>query len=94
MLFFNAVVRLFGLPDEVLHDRDPCFTADFWRHLWDAMGSRATCSSAYHLQTDGKAQMAHQAIEQAIRYMLVEHSLTPESWCKVVGALEFGLITA
>ena len=33
MLFFNAVVRLFDLPDEVLHDRDPCFTADFWRHL-------------------------------------------------------------
>ena len=28
-LFFNAVVRLFGLPDEVLHDRDPRFTADF-----------------------------------------------------------------
>ena len=27
-LFFNAVVRLFGLPDEVLHDRDPRFTAD------------------------------------------------------------------
>ena len=40
-LFFNAVVRLFGLPDEVSHDRDPRFTADFWRHLWDTMGSRA-----------------------------------------------------
>ena len=48
MLFFNAVVRLFGLPDEVLHDRDPCFAADFWRHLWNNMGSRAVISSAYH----------------------------------------------
>ena len=47
-LFFNAVVRLFGLPDEVLHDRDPRFTADFWRHLWDSLGSRAVFSSAYH----------------------------------------------
>ena len=28
-LFFNAVVRLFQLPDEVLHDHDPHFTADF-----------------------------------------------------------------
>ena len=46
--FFNAVVRLFGLPDEVLHDRDPRFTADFWRHLWDSLGSRAVFSSAYH----------------------------------------------
>ena len=47
-LFFNAVVRLFGLPDEVLHDRDPRFTADFWRHLWDSLVSRAVFSSAYH----------------------------------------------
>ena len=47
-LFFNAVVRLFGLPDEVLHDRDSRFTADFWRHLWYTMGSRAVFSFAYH----------------------------------------------
>ena len=47
-LFFNAVVRLFGLPDEVLYDRDPRFTADFWMHLWDTMGSRAVFNSAYH----------------------------------------------
>ena len=42
--FFNAVVRLFGLHDEALHDRDPRFTADFWRHLWDSLGSRAVFS--------------------------------------------------
>ena len=40
-LFFDSVVRVFGLPDEVLHDRDPRFTANFWRHLWDTLGSRA-----------------------------------------------------
>ena len=32
-LFFEAVVRFYGLLDEVLHDRDPRFTADFWRDL-------------------------------------------------------------
>ena len=48
ILFLNAIVTLFGLPDEVLHDRDPHFTADFWKHLWDTMGSRAVFSSAYH----------------------------------------------
>ena len=93
MLFYNAVVRLFGLPDEVLHDRDPRFTADFWRYLWDAMGSRAAFSSAYHPQTDGKAEVAHCTIEQAIRYMLAERSLAPEAWCEVAGALKFELNT-
>ena len=46
-LFFEAIVRFYGLPDEVLHDRDPRFTADFWRELWKLLGSRAIFSSAY-----------------------------------------------
>ena len=29
-LFFNGIVRHYGLPDEVLHDRDPHFTAEFY----------------------------------------------------------------
>ena len=28
-LFFEAVVGFYGLPDEVLRDQDPRFTADF-----------------------------------------------------------------
>ena len=28
-LFFDGIVRHYGLPDEVLHDRDPRFTAEF-----------------------------------------------------------------
>ena len=62
-LFFYSMVCVFGLPDEVLHDRDPRFTADFWRHLWDSLGSRAVFYSAYHPQADGKAERAHHTIE-------------------------------
>ena len=29
-LFFDGIARHYGLPDEVLHDRDPRFTAEFW----------------------------------------------------------------
>ena len=47
-LSFDNVVRTFGLPNEVLHDRDPRFTADFWRQLWDKLGSPTVFSSAYH----------------------------------------------
>ena len=61
-LFFNSAVCLFGLPDKVLHDRDPRFTADIWRHLWNSLGSRAVFSSAYHPQMDGKAECAHRTI--------------------------------
>ena len=47
-LFFDGIVRHYGLLDEVLHDRDPRFTADFWTFLWKVLGSRAEFSSVYH----------------------------------------------
>ena len=33
-LFFDAVVRLFGCPRKVLHDRDPRFTSNLCHVLW------------------------------------------------------------
>ena len=52
-LFFERVVTVFGVPREVLHDRDPCFTGSFWTELWRLLGSRTLFSSSYHPQTDG-----------------------------------------
>ena len=47
-MFFQGVVRQFGLPDNMVHNRDPRFTAEFWTKLWHTLGSRAIFSSAYH----------------------------------------------
>ncbi len=52
-IFFDYVVRIFGVPDSVLSDRDSRFTAEFWRALWDILGTQVVLSSAYHPQTDG-----------------------------------------
>ena len=51
-------------------------------------------ASAYHPQTDGKAERAYHTIEQAIRCMLAEHSLPPDDYCKVAGTLDLGLNSA
>ena len=52
-LFFHAVVRQFGLPDDIVHDRDARFTADLWRELWTTMVTKTLFSLAYHPQMDG-----------------------------------------
>ena len=62
-LFFDGIVRHYGLPDEVLHDSDPRFTADFWTSVWKVLGSRAVFSLAFHPQTDGRTELMHHAIE-------------------------------
>ena len=51
--FFNAVVRQFGLLDDIVHNRDAQFTADLWRELWTTMGTKMLFSWAYHSQMDG-----------------------------------------
>ena len=51
-LFFEHIVRLFGIPCIVLHDFDAFFTAYFWCCLWELLVSRVTLSSAYYPQWD------------------------------------------
>ena len=48
-LFFDGIVRHYGLPDEVLHDSNLRFTAELWTSLWKVLGIRAMFSSVYHL---------------------------------------------
>ena len=52
-LFFEHIVRLYGVPRVVLHDRDPRFTAAFWKELWKILHCKTVFSSAFHPQIDG-----------------------------------------
>ena len=47
-LFFNQVVRHFGIPDDVVHDRDARFTSAFWRELMHRLGTKCLFSTAHH----------------------------------------------
>ena len=48
-LFFDHVVRHFGVPKSVLHNCDVHFTLHFSRALWALMGTKVIFSSVYHL---------------------------------------------
>ena len=39
-LFVKEVIRLHGVPQVLVSDRDPLFTADFWASLWQLLGTR------------------------------------------------------
>ena len=66
-LFFEHVVRLYGVPRVVLHDRDPRFTAAFWKELWKILGCKTVFSSAFHPQTDGQTERHNRTIKQVVR---------------------------
>jgi hypothetical protein len=67
MIFMREVCRLHGVPDSILSDRDPRFTAHFWRSFWKQLGSTITMSTAYHPQTDGQTERANRTLEEMLR---------------------------
>ena len=54
-LYIQEIVRLHGVPVSIMSDRDPRFTAHFWKSFQKAMGTRLTMSTAFHPQTDGQS---------------------------------------
>ena len=44
-LFVQHVVRVHGVPENLVSDRDPVFTSIFWRRLLELCGIRANRSS-------------------------------------------------
>jgi RNase H-like domain found in reverse transcriptase/Reverse transcriptase (RNA-dependent DNA polymerase)/Integrase zinc binding domain/Chromo (CHRromatin Organisation MOdifier) domain/Retroviral aspartyl protease/Integrase core domain len=63
----HEIVRLHGVPESILSDRDPRFTAHFWRSFWSQLGTTLTMSTAYHPQTDGQTERANRTLEEVLR---------------------------
>jgi hypothetical protein len=51
-IFRDEYVRLHGLPDVIVADRDVRFTSEFWRLLMAECDTKLAMSTAFHPQTD------------------------------------------
>ena len=47
-LCIREIVRLHKVPVSIVSDRDPRFTAHFWKSFQKAIGTRLTMSTAFH----------------------------------------------
>ena len=52
-LFFANWVWYYGVPKQLVHDHNICFTASFWRAFWAMLGMQTLFGGACHPQTDG-----------------------------------------
>ena len=53
-LYIREIVQLHGARVSIVSDRDPRFTAHFWKSFQKAMGTRLTMSTTFHPQTNGQ----------------------------------------
>jgi hypothetical protein len=75
--FFDQVVRLHGIPNSIVSDRDPIFTSNFWHELFRMSGSTLWLSPAFHPQTDGSIKGGVHGV-----YLCCLAGDWPKSWLK------------
>jgi len=52
-LYIKEIVRLYGIPIDIVSDRDERFQAPIWLALQKAFGIKLNFNSSYHPETDG-----------------------------------------
>ena len=85
-LYVQEVVRLHGVPESIVSDRDPRFTSQFWKSLEPVLGTQLRMSSAYHPQTDGQSERTIQSLEDLLRSCVLDHM---GNWNDVLPLVEF-----
>ena len=65
-IVLKEVVRLHGIPESIVSDRDAQFTSIFWRELQKLMGTKLLMSTVFHPQTDGATERANRSIAQIL----------------------------
>ncbi|KAL2223936.1 UNVERIFIED_CONTAM: Transposon Tf2-11 polyprotein [Sesamum indicum] len=80
-LFFKHIVKHWGLPKDIVSDRDSRFTGVFWTELFKLLGSTLSMSSSYHPQFDGQTERFNSMLEDYLRHFVRG---TQKDWVKLL----------
>ena len=71
-LYIREFARLHGVSVSIVSDKDPRFTAHFWKSFQKAMGTQLTISTAFHLHTNGQSERTIQVLEDMLRACILD----------------------
>ena len=64
--FVDELFRFYGLPMDIVSDRDPKFTSDFWTQVFKKLETTLSMSSTDHPQSDGQTERVNQIVEDML----------------------------
>ena len=89
--FFAEIIRLHGMPQSMVSDRDPVFTSKFWQEMMRLMGAKLHMTTAFHPQSDGQTEAANRVITMYLRCFTGDR---PRQWLRWLPWAEFVYNTA
>jgi hypothetical protein len=85
-LFFQEIIRLHGVPNTIVYDRDTKFLSHFWRTLWAKVGTKLLFSTTCHPQTDGQTELVNRTLSTMLRAVLKKNI---KIWEECLPLIEF-----
>jgi Integrase zinc binding domain len=85
-LFLDNLYKWFGLPDKMLSDWGPQFSAKAFCEVLKLLEIKSNLTTAYHPQTDGATEWVNHQIEA---YLSIYCSAHPTEWKNSLSTLEF-----
>ena len=61
------MISKFGIPRQVITDRDTRWRNDFWAEICRLMGMKRSLTTSYHPQADGQTEVMNQYLEISLR---------------------------
>lgn len=90
-IMVRDVIKLHGVPAQIVSDRDPVFMSGFWQELFRLQGTLLATSSAYHPQTDGQTEVLNRYLEDYLRSFVGDN---PRQWSRYLPWAEWHYNTA
>ncbi len=82
----DEIVRLHGLPEEIVSDIGPQFASKFWRRLFELLRINIRLSLVFHPKTDGQTKRTNQTFEQYLRCTV---SYQHDDWLALLSQVKF-----
>lgn len=72
-LYIERIVSLHGAPKEIVSDRGTQFTSRFWKKFQEALRTKLSFRTAFHLQTSGQTERVNQILEDMLHACVLAH---------------------
>ena len=87
-IILKEVVRLHGIPESIVSDRDTQFTSIFWKELQKLMKTKLLMSTTFHPQMHGATEWANRSVTQILQ-MVVDND--QKNWSEKCSMTEFAI---